>query len=523
MAINFRKFFKGLNLVPNSSSQVSAKGDVEVLDASGKINMHNGSSASPVVTEAHAADITNKTLLEVDNLRLDGNTVSAKDANGNLILNANGSGQVQVSTGDVVVSTSLTVDVLKLDSNVISNTATDTPTQITTTGTGNADIRLLPAGTGTVYLGSANIQADNTGILTVSGQLNADNVRLDGSTVSSVNLNTDLTLSANGTGSVAIENLAINTNTLSSTNTNGNIIIDPNGTGEIRAESQIRVPEIATPSTPASGYGSIYFKTDGNLYQLDDTGAESRLGNLAQLAVTSKTTTYTATTADDVILVSASGGSWTLSLYTAVGNSGRRIRIKRTDQTLANQVTIDANGTETIDGSLTRKLSTQYEEYEIVSDGSNWHILDHQIPSTWTSYTLTGSFTGNTTYAGYWRRVGDSAEIQARATFTGAPTPSVALTFNLPSNMTIDVNKLASSNNGNVNFAGGCRVTNGSGQSFSAIAITYNTTTSVLPRFDAQNATSYDDGSFTPTNPYTFVSGGSVNIIYRVPITNWEG
>jgi hypothetical protein len=36
--------------------------------------------------------------------------------------------------------------------------------------------------------------------------------------------------------------------------------------------------EIATPATPASGYGKIYFKADGKLYQLNDVGIETQVG-----------------------------------------------------------------------------------------------------------------------------------------------------------------------------------------------------------------------------------------------------
>ena len=40
----------------------------------------------------------------------------------------------------------------------------------------------------------------------------------------------------------------------------------------------LRLAEVATPSTPASGYGKIYFKSDGKLYQLNDDGTESQVG-----------------------------------------------------------------------------------------------------------------------------------------------------------------------------------------------------------------------------------------------------
>lgn len=36
--------------------------------------------------------------------------------------------------------------------------------------------------------------------------------------------------------------------------------------------------EIATPTTPASGFGKVYFKNDNYLYQLNDSGTETRVG-----------------------------------------------------------------------------------------------------------------------------------------------------------------------------------------------------------------------------------------------------
>jgi hypothetical protein len=93
------------------------------------------------------------------------------------------------------------------------------------------------------------------------------------------------------------------------------------------------------------------------------------------LPVTAKTTTYTATTADGVITVTAAA-PWTLTLFTAVGNAGRVLRIKRTDASnTTNFVTVDPNASETIDGNLTYAMYTQYETLTIVSDGTNWQIL----------------------------------------------------------------------------------------------------------------------------------------------------
>jgi hypothetical protein len=41
----------------------------------------------------------------------------------------------------------------------------------------------------------------------------------------------------------------------------------------------VTLAEIATPSTPASGFGKVYFKSDGKLYQLNDAGTEAEVGS----------------------------------------------------------------------------------------------------------------------------------------------------------------------------------------------------------------------------------------------------
>ena len=89
-----------------------------------------------------------------------------------------------------------------------------------------------------------------------------------------------------------------------------------------------------------------------------------------QRTVTSKSTTYTALVTDDVIIATAN--TFTITLYTAVGNAGKVLDIKNNG---VGTITIDGDGTETIDGALTQALSTQFENLTIVSDGANWSIL----------------------------------------------------------------------------------------------------------------------------------------------------
>jgi hypothetical protein len=61
MAFNFTKILTGLRIIPKATSTADSQGDLEVLSTDGKLRHHNGTTVSPVVTEAHAATLTNKT------------------------------------------------------------------------------------------------------------------------------------------------------------------------------------------------------------------------------------------------------------------------------------------------------------------------------------------------------------------------------------------------------------------------------------------------------------------------------
>lgn len=133
MATGFRKILEGLRLIPKAASTASEKGDLDVTTSSGKLNYHNGTSASAVVTEDHSATLTNKELTspvitdpDLDNTGISNvssisssnslltisspdQTVSGSDTGSFLIETGEaaidaGSGAIQVHTGDSVLS-----------------------------------------------------------------------------------------------------------------------------------------------------------------------------------------------------------------------------------------------------------------------------------------------------------------------------------------------------------------------------------------------------------------------------------
>jgi hypothetical protein len=80
----------------------------------------------------------------------------------------------------------------------------------------------------------------------------------------------------------AIENgtadhVVINSGT-GSLSSEANLATTRGGTGTDIDTSGLILKELATPSTPTSGFGKVYFKADGFLYQLNDNGTETKVG-----------------------------------------------------------------------------------------------------------------------------------------------------------------------------------------------------------------------------------------------------
>jgi hypothetical protein len=86
-----------------------------------------------------------------------------------------------------------------------------------------------------------------------------------------------------------------------------------------------------------------------------------------------KTGNYTATASDYIIFADGNSTTVTITLPAAASNDGKAYIIKATD--ITNQVDVDGNASETIDGSLTYIFTTTNEFIFIVSDGTNWRII----------------------------------------------------------------------------------------------------------------------------------------------------
>lgn len=92
-----------------------------------------------------------------------------------------------------------------------------------------------------------------------------------------------------------------------------------------------------------------------------------------QANVVTKTSAYTATESDYVIVGNPTGGSFSITLPAAATSDGFIYVIKNIHA--SNTVTIDGNASETIDGATTVALSSQYAFRMIICDGTSWHVI----------------------------------------------------------------------------------------------------------------------------------------------------
>ena len=165
-----------------------------------------------------------------------------------------------VVTGGIDVTGDLDVDNININGNAITSTDTD------------GDINLTPNGTGEVVASTMSVSdlTDNRIVVAgTSGSLEDDgNLTWDGSALA-------VTGGVDITGDLDIDNINIDGNVISSTNTNGNIDITPNGTGSVNITGLVLDGLTADRVLVTNSSGAT--ATDDNLTwdgsDLDVTGA----------------------------------------------------------------------------------------------------------------------------------------------------------------------------------------------------------------------------------------------------------
>jgi hypothetical protein len=158
-------------------------------------------------------------------------------------------------------------------------------------------------------------------------------------------------------GTATSTNLSVTTNaTVGGTlNVNGTTTLGTTNTGAISASS-VNAP---------SGSGTF-----GNLYS---NGIVQMLG--VNVKYRNISATYTATTSDDYF-INITTGTFTLNLPTAATPYGQVYVIKNSG---TGTITVDPNGTQTIDGATTFTMNVQNGSITIIGDGTNWKIVSKYL------------------------------------------------------------------------------------------------------------------------------------------------
>ena len=129
---------------------------------------------------------------------------------------------------------------------------------------------------------------------------------------------------------------------------------------------------------------------DGGTGASDAPTARTNLGfrdNVSGAVTAVGVTSYTVLSTDSVLTVddTAIGGNVTLNLPSAATlGSGWTLDVKKTGSTYS--VTVEPDGTETIDGNLTLAITDKNQAVRFVSNGTNWEILSPHNVNGWAIY-----------------------------------------------------------------------------------------------------------------------------------------
>lgn len=278
-----------------------------------------------------------------------------------------------------------------------------------------------------------------------------------------------------------------------------------------------------TLSKLAIGTAGQILKTNGGATAPEWGSAAS---TLATVSIVFSDSPYTILNTTDAIFANTASGAIAATLPANASNAGKVFKIKKTSSDV-NAVTISRAGSDTIQdvssGLTSTTLNTEGEEIEIVSLGTGvWQITSRRIPSVWVSWTPTGSWVSNTTYTGFKRRVGDTAQYQVKIALSAGPT-AATLTITQPTGETIDTAKLVNTTASDRPQVGLVSMYS-SGTTFKLSgSVAYASSTTVQPFYMDDSASGVATDTINATTPVSWQGTDTLTLTWSVPISGWNG
>ena len=219
----------------NSNLQLSGNG-------TGKVEIMDGITGSFDITQTGSTTITGQA--DIDYVRIKDNKITTNTSNSVLEISANGSGTIDIQnamttlgqtvTGNVAITGRADVDNLRIDANSI------------TAQNSNGGITLNPNGTGTVTINGTFVGITNT---LSANKVETDQIAIEGNEITTANSNANLELSANGSGKVKISGISYPT----SDGTNGQVLTT-NGSGVLTfTDKTTDTTDVVSDTTPQLG------------------------------------------------------------------------------------------------------------------------------------------------------------------------------------------------------------------------------------------------------------------------------
>lgn len=142
--------------------------------------------------------------------------------------------------------------------------------------------------------------------------------------------------------------------------------------------------------------------------------------------------------------------------------------------------------------------------------------------SDWVSFTPTGSLTTNSTYSGFWRRVGDSMEVETNLNFSGSNTQGAA-TINLPAGYSIDTAKINNTATDGSKILGEGVLLDAATNNYPVFVKYLSATSLSIRAINSGGTYGVDNEVNTSTNvPITIANGDKINLKFKVPILGFS-
>lgn len=256
-------------------------------------------------------------------------------------------------------------------------------------------------------------------------------------------------------------------------------------------------------------------------FTLFQPGGSSGGSAVPTFSYRSVTTTDSSSTSDYTL--GLSGASFTETVYTAVGNSGKILVLCHQGTSISQFYTLATTGGQLIGGTSSNqyKLYTNGETLTIQSDGTNWIILSHNTNTAWTTYTpsIGSGFGTPTAVNGRYRRIGDTVEVMVN--FTVGTASANPYSISLPSGISLDTGKLTISTN-TVGSGAGPQLGNYAGNNSSCtgyVVAAAGTSTSLV--YVGGNAASTTNNLIAATSTIVTTSSSAFSVHFVAPIAEF--